>query len=66
MSNEASLKQLVSSPCIDICELNHDNICIGCYRSIDEITVWRSVSHSEQILILNEARKRKALIIKNK
>ena len=25
------------SPCIGTCTLNHENICIGCNRHIDEI-----------------------------
>lgn len=30
----------VRSPCVAICELNADDICIGCGRNRDEITDW--------------------------
>jgi uncharacterized protein len=30
----------VRSPCVAICELNADDICIGCGRSRAEITDW--------------------------
>jgi len=30
----------VRSPCVAICELNAENICIGCGRSREEITHW--------------------------
>lgn len=33
----------VSSPCISQCSLNANHICIGCFRSIDEITSWARV-----------------------
>jgi len=36
-----------SSPCIDICELAGD-VCRGCGRSLDEITVWGSMSEPER------------------
>jgi predicted Fe-S protein YdhL (DUF1289 family) len=31
----------VPSPCISICKMNEDrSLCIGCYRSLDEIRAW--------------------------
>jgi predicted Fe-S protein YdhL (DUF1289 family) len=32
----------VASPCVSICLLNDDDICVGCYRSADEIRLWVS------------------------
>ena len=29
-----------ASPCISVCALNEDDVCIGCYRSADEIADW--------------------------
>ncbi len=49
----------VSSPCIDVCQLNSQNICTGCYRTIDEITQWRSLNKSKQIEIIEIANQRK-------
>ena len=28
------------SPCISVCLLDDDDICVGCFRSADEITEW--------------------------
>ena len=33
----------IASPCISQCCLNDDNICTGCFRSINEITLWTQV-----------------------
>lgn len=52
----------VVSPCINICELNDENICVGCYRSVDEIIDWRSLSNEEQIIIVERADERKKAV----
>ena len=28
------------SPCISVCLLDENDICVGCFRSADEITDW--------------------------
>ncbi len=60
MSSE--LTSRVSSPCIDVCKLNNNNICTGCYRTIDEITQWRSLNRNKQIEIIEVAKQRKQLL----
>lgn len=30
----------VVSPCVNLCTLNADDICLGCARTIDEIAAW--------------------------
>lgn len=39
----------VSSPCIGVCKLDGDDICIGCFRSQDEIACWTQMSDRENI-----------------
>ncbi len=48
----------VDSPCINICSLDDDDICIGCFRSIDEICAWREASETERREILQRAEAR--------
>ena len=31
---------MIHSPCVAKCGLNDDDICMGCYRTIDEIVGW--------------------------
>lgn len=47
------------SPCINVCEIDCNNICIGCYRSIEEIGKWSTSNASEKIIINAIAVKRK-------
>ena len=42
----------VASPCVDICTLDDDDICVGCQRSIDEICAWGAASDTERWQIL--------------
>ena len=38
----------ILSPCVGLCELDRDGYCVGCLRTIDEITRWRSMSDGER------------------
>ena len=37
----------IESPCIGLCELK-DNICIGCNRTVEQITNWETISQEEK------------------
>jgi len=58
----------ISSPCIQRCCLDNDDICIGCYRSIEEITLWSHSQTSDEqkraILVNAEQRKQQSQHIK--
>lgn len=41
----------VKSPCINICKLDKNKICVGCYRTIDEIAHWTKYTDEEKIQI---------------
>ena len=49
------------SPCVSICALDVDDICIGCYRSADEVTDWFLADKEEKEAILERARERMRL-----
>ena len=35
------------SPCVKVCKIEN-NICIGCYRTLEEIGNWTSMSNEER------------------
>ena len=37
----------VESPCVRLCTLGHDNVCVGCFRSLEEICAWGTASADE-------------------
>jgi uncharacterized protein len=50
----------VPSPCIDVCRLDARGWCIGCRRTIEEITEWSRASEARRREILREVAGRKA------
>jgi len=47
------------SPCISVCLLDDDDICVGCYRSANEITDWFMEDANGKCEILKRARERR-------
>ncbi len=53
MSEEAAVK----SPCIAVCALDEEDICMGCFRSLREISDWADMDNArrrEVIVLANE------------
>ena len=42
----------VKSPCIEVCSLNDNDVCIGCYRTANEIIEWFSANDQRKREIL--------------
>lgn len=54
----------VRSPCVAVCALDEDDVCIGCHRTGDEILRWTTMTNEErrQVLALVARREEKHLI----
>jgi predicted Fe-S protein YdhL (DUF1289 family) len=51
----------VASPCVNICRMDADNaICVGCFRTLDEIAQWSRASDNTKLAILAAVEKRRA------
>ncbi|MBT6276510.1 MAG: DUF1289 domain-containing protein [Chromatiales bacterium] len=45
----------VASPCISVCTLRAgDEICTGCYRTLDEIATWGTMANDEKRRVLDQ------------
>jgi predicted Fe-S protein YdhL (DUF1289 family) len=53
-------KSIVESPCVRNCCLNDEDICLGCFRSLEEIKFWNEAVEKERIAILENAQHRRA------
>jgi len=49
----------VESPCVRKCTLDQDDICVGCFRSIDEICAWAGASNAQRRDILQNTVRRR-------
>jgi predicted Fe-S protein YdhL (DUF1289 family) len=52
-------ENIVESPCVRNCCLNDDDVCLGCFRSIDEIKRWTESDNPERLNILQQAGQRR-------
>lgn len=51
----------VASPCINVCRMDeHSGLCVGCFRTLDEIAGWSSGSDEQRIAVLVRVEKRRA------
>ncbi len=49
----------VKSPCVAVCALDEDDICLGCYRTADEITDWFMASDDDKRAIVQRSEERR-------
>jgi predicted Fe-S protein YdhL (DUF1289 family) len=42
----------VPSPCVSICCLDDADICLGCQRTVEEITGWNRMDNTERRVVL--------------
>ena len=43
---------VAKSPCIKKCELDNNNTCKGCYRTLEEIVRWSQLSEKQKQKII--------------
>lgn len=48
----------IKSPCKDIC-ITRDGMCIGCYRTLEEMASWRTMSEAEKAEVLEKIKGRR-------
>ena len=51
------------SPCINVCRYNSNNLCSGCFRTVEEISLWGSLNNKEKQKVLDNVSKRKAEVM---
>ncbi|MEE8527365.1 MAG: DUF1289 domain-containing protein [Gammaproteobacteria bacterium] len=40
------------SPCIEVCEADSAGVCRGCFRTLDEIAQWPSMTNEQKWRVL--------------
>lgn len=49
----------IESPCLNICVLDEEEICQGCFRSLEDIRGWSAYSEDKKLAVLHDAEQRK-------
>ncbi|WP_459990350.1 DUF1289 domain-containing protein [Methylosoma difficile] len=55
----------IVSPCVRLCCLDNNDICMGCFRSISEITGWASANEQTRRTYLAKSEQRRKLFKKD-
>lgn len=56
---DQELSPVVPSPCQQVCRMdNQGRLCLGCWRTIDEIAGWSRANNSEKLRIWREVKRR--------
>ncbi|WP_268745679.1 DUF1289 domain-containing protein [Cellvibrio mixtus] len=58
------MESVVQSPCVRNCCLNEEDICLGCFRSLAEITRWGAVNNQIKLEIVRNAEQRRVDYLK--
>jgi predicted Fe-S protein YdhL (DUF1289 family) len=48
----------VSSPCVRLCTLDDDDMCVGCGRTLDDIRQWQAMPDADKAACVARARRR--------
>jgi uncharacterized protein len=57
----------IASPCVKLCVVHPDaRICVGCLRSIDEISQWSRMTHDERAAVMAELPERAPSLTKRR
>ncbi|WP_111638197.1 DUF1289 domain-containing protein [Marinomonas shanghaiensis] len=59
MSINHETDQIIKSPCIRQCCLDSEDVCVGCYRTINEILMWQAATNEQKVEMLGNASRRK-------
>jgi predicted Fe-S protein YdhL (DUF1289 family) len=52
---------MVRSPCVKTCKIDGDRmLCIGCWRSLDEIVQWLDMTAEQRLAVVARAQGRRA------
>ena len=63
MSDDIWSRDEIESPCVKICVLHPEaRICLGCYRTADEIAGWSRFSRDARRKIMADLADRKSLL----
>lgn len=54
------MTQVVASPCINVCRMDDaTGLCLGCFRTIEEIALWSQASSDQRLRVLLAVERRR-------
>jgi len=65
-TRKGNLVPTVEQPCIRKCCLNEEDVCLGCFRTFDNMLVWNKSTHSQKVEMLKKVQERRSLVEKRR
>ncbi len=63
MADDVWKRAEIESPCVKLCVVHPESrLCMGCYRSIDEITAWSAMTPEARRAVMAELPARAPLV----
>jgi len=56
--SEKNILGMVKSPCVAVCALDENDVCIGCYRTGDEIMDWGNMDNTQKQEVIERVAER--------
>lgn len=53
------MSDIIPSPCISLCLLDKNDVCVGCYRTANEIVEWMGCDNDKKREILIKCQNRR-------
>lgn len=67
MKDEIWMRDEISSPCVKLCVVHpEERLCVGCYRTIEEISVWSQLTDAARAEIMADLPNRAPLLAKRR
>lgn len=67
MSDQIWARDEIESPCIKICVIHPEaRVCVGCYRTIDEIGAWSRLTSEARAAVMAELPSRAPTLAKRR
>ncbi|WGV98769.1 DUF1289 domain-containing protein [Vibrio sp. YMD68] len=58
-NNQSNQRAEIASPCTRNCCLNEKDLCLGCYRTLQEILDWSSMTSEQKVYVKQQCELRK-------
>lgn len=67
MTDEIWARQEIESPCVKLCVIHpEERLCVGCYRSIEEIATWSRLSPNDRRAVIVDLPARAPRLVKRR
>jgi uncharacterized protein len=67
VKDEVWMRDEVESPCVKLCVVHpEERLCVGCYRTIEEISSWSRMTHAARAIVIADLPTRAPLLVKRR